>query len=204
MIYILEAPDNCGKTTLANHIKKFLEQVKKEPVIVQHCTGINIYDNDDLLDREATLSLSKNSYNIMMDIAAQGYWRKYNIYHTICDRSHIGESVYAPKYRHYDGDYVFNLEKDWINQYPDLQQHIRVLFLKDTAENLIARDDGQSFSDKVADRQIELDAFDAAFNKTNFIKKNQIILTDRTKEDEFNEVDQLILEDLKDESKLCY
>ncbi len=33
--------------------------------------------------------------------------------HIISDRAHLGEYVYAEKYRGYDGAYIFDLEKEY-------------------------------------------------------------------------------------------
>lgn len=65
----------------------------------------------------------------------------------IFDRSHIGEFVYAPLYRNYNADYVFDLEKQY-----DIgnQLHLKLMLLICSdwqyAMNFgLVKDDGQSF-----------------------------------------------------------
>ena len=34
----------------------------------------------------------------------------------IFNRSHLGESVYSPLYRNYSGDYIFDIEKKYVDK----------------------------------------------------------------------------------------
>jgi hypothetical protein len=103
----------------------------------------------------------------------------------VLNRSHIGEAVYSPMYRNYSGDYVFDLEKKYID---DLN-NVKLILFTDTAENIcrrdIARGDGQSFTTDVNKKQMELDLFDRAFNKS-ILNKKRIELLGRSAEEIFN------------------
>ena len=75
----------------------------------------------------------------------------------IFDRTHLGECVYAPLYRNYDGDYVFNMEK-----MTNLKR--TKLILLTTSNFDILTDDGESFDWSNKEKEQEL--FIQAFNKS--------------------------------------
>jgi len=72
----------------------------------------------------------------------------------IFDRTHLGEMVYAPLYRKYRGDYIYEYEK---NADTD---HTRLILLT-TSDFDICVDDGESFNfdNKVREQQSFLRAF---------------------------------------------
>lgn len=93
----------------------------------------------------------------------------------IFDRWHLGEAVYSPMYRFYDGSYVFDFER-----YHDLDQvgHIRLILLTEDFD--ISRhfvDDGQSLG-TVIDREEEQQRFIAAFHRSIIKDKRIICVTD--------------------------
>jgi thymidylate kinase len=93
----------------------------------------------------------------------------------IFDRWHLGEAVYSPMYRFYNGDYVFDLEK---NACVDLNPNIRLILL--TEDFQIARhfvDDGESLG-AVEQREEEQDRFLVAFHKSNIVDKRIVCVTD--------------------------
>lgn len=86
----------------------------------------------------------------------------------IFDRTHLGEMVYAPLYRGYNGDYVLDMEKSLINVKSFTYQEDILLILLTTSNFDIVTDDGQSFD--FSKKEDEQEMFKAAFNKSNFTK----------------------------------
>jgi len=94
----------------------------------------------------------------------------------IFDRWHLGEAVYAPLYRKYDGNYVFDLEKRFGI---DETSMVRLILLtEDFASSQHFVSDGDSFDD--TKREAEQDRFIAAFNKSIIRDKRIICVTDPT------------------------
>lgn len=78
----------------------------------------------------------------------------------IFDRFHLGEEVYAPLYRNYPGDYVFELEQNH-----NAQNMINArLILLTTSNFSMLKDDGQSFD--FNRKEEEQYKFVEAFNKS--------------------------------------
>lgn len=87
--------------------------------------------------------------------------------HYIFDRFHLGEVVYSPRYRGYDGKYVYNLEDLNLTL---LRRMWLILLYTDNFEFLV--DDGNSFDfDK---KQEEMDDFVNAFHKSKVPHKIMI------------------------------
>ena len=94
----------------------------------------------------------------------------------IFDRWHLGEAVYSPMYRGYDGDYVFTFEK--IHAL-DESNHIRLILLVEDFE--IAKhfvDDGESLG-PIEKREEEQQRFIDAFHKSCIRDKKIICVTDQ-------------------------
>lgn len=79
----------------------------------------------------------------------------------IFDRGHLGEYVYAPLYRKYSGDYVFDMEANY--RLDDVK-----LILLTTSNFNICVDDGESFNFDNKEKEQEL--FVEAFNKSSMRK----------------------------------
>ena len=94
----------------------------------------------------------------------------------IFDRWHIGEAVYAPMYRGYSGDYVFQQEAD--SGLADTDNARLILLWEDfeVAKHFV--DDGQSLG-AIENRQEEQERFKAAFAKSNIRDKRMICVTDQ-------------------------
>jgi len=94
----------------------------------------------------------------------------------IFDRWHIGEAVYAPMYRGYDGDYVFQQELDTGLVETD---NVRLILLTEDfriAEHFV--DDGNSVG-PAWKREEEQGRFIAAFERSNIRDKRIICVTDQ-------------------------
>jgi hypothetical protein len=93
---------------------------------------------------------------------------------TIYNRFHLGECVYAPMYRHYSGDYVFDLEEKYLASYQVMNNTILVLLT--TSNFSFITDDGLSFDHTKQEEEQEL--FKKAFNKSKFENKIMIDVHD--------------------------
>ncbi len=109
----------------------------------------------------------------------------------IFDRSHLGEMVYAPLYRGYDGNYVFDMEKEFLNALPKERLNSIKLILLTTSNFDIIVDDGLSFNPQNKGR--EQDLFVQAFEKSAIPNKVIVNVHDgfgsyKSYEDILNEV----------------
>lgn len=103
----------------------------------------------------------------------------------IMDRAHLGEVVYAPMYRGYDGDYVFDLEND------HLADTERTLLVHLTTSDLsFIADDGLSLD--FAKREQEREIFRRAFERSQIKRKITVDVSNgpqfKRKKDILNEV----------------
>lgn len=109
----------------------------------------------------------------------------------IFDRSHLGEAVYAPLYRKYDGDYVFSIEEKYVDE---LRDNLFLIVLINDAETVIKRDDGLSFSIDVTDKRREIDYFIEAYNRSNI--KNKILI--KCEDSSIEEINKEIMDFIKE------
>ena len=87
----------------------------------------------------------------------------------IFDRTHLGEMVYAPLYRKYDGSYVYEMEQDLIESKPyTYGGDIRLILLTSSNTDMLA-DDGLSFdpTKKLEEQNLFIDAF----NRSKLVNK---------------------------------
>lgn len=93
----------------------------------------------------------------------------------ICNRAHLGEYVYAPMYRGYAGDYVFEIEQ---SESADTLTWTRLVLLVedfDTSEHF--EDDGRSLGGP-EQRRAEQERFKEAFGKSILGDKRMVCVTD--------------------------
>ena len=90
----------------------------------------------------------------------------------IFDRTHLGEMVYAPLYRGYSGGYVFQIEKDFIDEKPYTNSDNVKLILLTTSNTDMLQDDGLSFD--FSKKEEEQKMFIEAFNHSNL--RNKVIV----------------------------
>lgn len=165
--FIIEGLDRLGKDTLIQGI--------------QHRHGYHQvlhYGKPLKLDcylHDATLSAERQyqeaSFSAMFEILRDSQHTK-----IICNRAHLGECVYAPMYRGYSGDYVFDIEHsagvhNWTT--------IRVILLTEDFE--FGRhfvDDGLSLG-SIDKRRKEQELFIQAFGRSTIRDKRIICVTDK-------------------------
>jgi hypothetical protein len=90
----------------------------------------------------------------------------------IMNRAHLGEDVYAPRYRKYDGSYVFDLERQFTNDHGSKFADTTLLVLLTTSDFSFIKDDGQSFD--FSKKEEEQEDFKRAFNKSTI--KNKLMI----------------------------
>lgn len=169
MVIILEGPDNTGKGT---QIKKLQPLLTDKPLHVMHYMAIKGLGMDEIKD------YSREMYTQMFAITRMWY-DKTNF---LLDRAHIGETVYSPMYRNYNGDYVFDIEQKFASQDPDFWNQVILITFIDKPENLISRDDGLSFTVQKDKKQNEIDAFIRGTEMSN-IKHKLVLNIDGKDED---------------------
>jgi thymidylate kinase len=172
--FLIEGLDFLGKSSLVNgilhklgyyqvlHFSKPLELDCYEPC----STGASATEMKSI----AQLEYQKASFRNMFTMLYEPYSK------IICDRAHLGECVYAPLYRGYSGDYVFDLEKQFTM---DSNNNVQLILLTedfDIAEHFI--DDGASLG-PIARRREEQELFLNAFGKSQIKHKRTICVTDQ-------------------------
>jgi len=90
----------------------------------------------------------------------------------IMNRAHLGECVYAPRYRGYGGDYVFDLERTFTNDCGSMFTETTLLVLLTTSDFSFIKDDGLSFD--FGKKEEEQEDFKRAFVKSTIKKKLMI------------------------------
>lgn len=170
MIYAIEGMDNCLKDTIIHELRSILPpetQILKfsNPPRGVHAKEYQMKHFQDMFDlMESTLAVNKR--------------------HLILNRSHLGEFVYAPIYRKYDADWIFEMEKAFLAKKNHSEQSALLLFYDSSNEKLKLREDGKSFSgldDAKMDNERErfLQAFDKSyfehkmkFDLSNYVRPN--------------------------------
>ena len=93
----------------------------------------------------------------------------------ICNRAHLGESVYAPLYRGYSGEYVFELEREF--DAGDLT-HVRLVLLTENLDiSVHFQDDRKSLGGPERRREEQM-LFVRAFNASTIKDKRIVCVTD--------------------------
>lgn len=151
----VEGLDRLGKDTLINNL---LSTIGYHSVI--HYSK-PIFPNSYSKDKTTALKeYQVDSFSNGFDLCMSGA----NI---IFNRFHIGEVVYAHRYRGYSGQYVYDIE----NQYPTVCQHLNLILLYTDNFNFV-QDDGQSFD--FSKRAEEMADFEEAFDASNIKNKIKI------------------------------
>ena len=128
---IIEGTDNTGKDTQQNLI---IEKVKNLVFHKVHYSALPFKD-----DKAKHKSYSTQMYNDMFRMMMNCKDDDINI---IFNRSHLGESVYAPLYRGYSGDFIFDIEEPYVNK---LREELYLITLVNDPSIIMSRDDGKSF-----------------------------------------------------------
>lgn len=167
-IILVEGPDNVGKTTLIRNLKNYFNSNTFSTVHFSH------------VRQESKKSYESYSYNLYRNMfkLAEYHVKELNSC-MICDRSHIGEMIYAPLYRNYDGDYVRRLEEQC-----EVLNNFVLFTLVGKPKSLKDREDGLSLSNGELNLIIEETKNFKDATKKSYIKNKYIIDTNKRNETE--------------------
>lgn len=153
-VIIMEAPDNCGKTT---QIKRMMEYFTDKPIECLHYTAIR------KLNAKEQVEWFKKTFDHMFKIIHD------DSAHWILDRSHLGEAVYGPIYRpNEDSSYVWELEKKYNIS---AKENIALVVMYDSTFKNLEREDGESYSTDLEVCKQEVQNFKRAYYKTAIKRK---------------------------------
>lgn len=164
MKFLIDGIDRLGKSTLVKNLQEelgyHLVVHYDKPKDLRNHRLYNVDGKLAELSKEASLKIYQEQTNKYM------FELMKSPVPIIFDRTHLGEMVYAPLYRNYQGDYVFDEELSFIFQRPKNKDVLLILLTTSNFE--ILKDDGQSFNwDKKA---LEQELFKSAFNKSSLPK----------------------------------
>lgn len=185
MVVIFEGPDRCSKSTQA---EKLLSVMHDLPVHVIHYSSPKGFKNTE--EAKAWLTAQYTSMFEMLE-AFQG---KADF---ILDRSHVSEMVYAPMYRGYTGDYVLDIERAARDRNPAFWDSIRLVTFYDKPDNLIAREDGLSFTTDRVKKAEEVIAFLEATSKSQISRKTTINIDGLDVNEVFERVKAFVFSDVR-------
>lgn len=157
-IVIIEGLDRLGKSSLIENIIRqrgfhnYLHY-EKPKAVEYYGASLEAYQRDSF----------RYGFNL---ISNAQLWSS-NI---VFDRFHLGEYVYSPMYRGYDGDYVFDLESECIENLvlKKAEDTIKLILLTSSDFSFIS-DDGLSFNPE--NKEKEQIKFIEAFNKSAIVNK---------------------------------
>ncbi|MGN6298549.1 MAG: hypothetical protein ACTHM7_17285 [Ginsengibacter sp.] len=169
MVYIFEGMDNCLKDTLIQLFRATLSpqtQLLKYNSPPDGVSNVELWQKahfEDMFDLIKT-TLDNGSRNLILN------------------RAHLGEYVYSPIYRGYEGDWIFDLEKSFLGNSDFYHSNIKLfVFYDSNNSNLHFREDGKSFSShKDENLDKERDRFLKAFEKSMIPDKKLFDLSDYT------------------------
>lgn len=157
MVIILTGLDNVGKTTQTAKLQQILTD---KPLHQIHYTALKGFD-----DKSELINYTSKMYTQMFSMTKLFNDKA----HFIIDRFHIDEAVYAPMYRSYSGDYVFEIE-DMFNK-TEFWNDVYLITFIDSIDNVIKRDDGLSHSIDPKLKQKEIEGFIKAHDKSSIKNK---------------------------------
>ena len=177
---IFEGVDRLGKDTLIQGVKNRLGYFQtihyQKPELLDFYltearkqTGRADDVTDDAVKSFAAKLYQQKSFCEMFDMLSAN--RRY-----IMNRAHLGEFVYAPRYRKYDGSYVFDMEKQFIHDLGSNFHENTLLVLLHTSDFSFIKDDGLSFDfDKKEEEQND---FIRAFERSEIKHKLMLDVND--------------------------
>lgn len=136
--------------------------IKKQTVHVVHYSGFK-------LPKEECILYSTTLYGEMFAQMVEAQMGSGGFRNIIFDRAHLGEWVYGKIYRDYDADWIYYLEEMYL-PYMTFDPPKLIVFV-DRPENLIARDDGLSYSIELDKKRFEVDRFIDAYDRSTFQHK---------------------------------
>lgn len=175
---IIEGIDRVGKNTLIDGLINELGY--HEVVHYQKPKLLKVYEQQTLEDakriqvtdvkRETLRKYQHASFTSMLHLLSS----RANI---IFNRAHLGEYVYAPMYRGYDGSYVFDLEDHFIHDLGSDFHETTLLVLLHSSDLSFITEDGHSLGG-LEKREAEIVAFLKAFERSRIQHKLALDVSD--------------------------
>jgi thymidylate kinase len=162
MIIIVEGQDRVGKTTQIELLRN--SYVHSSPVVKYSKIKPKYKHNPEHIFEKSKL-LYEEMFNMIFDSAADER-------DLILDRAHLGEYVYSKRYRSYSGKYVFDLEKQFVNDVDLWVDNIYLIILINSdLEELYKRDDCLSHSNAIEAMATDKIRFMKAYKKSTIPNK---------------------------------
>jgi thymidylate kinase len=163
MIVIVEGIDNIGKDSLINGIMSHFSQEGlkfKEEVIHFTSPQGNTFEEKRLYQE----GFFRKQFQKQLDNPKSFYF---------WNRSHLGEYIYGNLYRNTDSNWIFDLEKEYLEKFKQNDIPIMLFMLEASAEFSLNNDDGKSLANSLEKRNQEIALFNDAFEKTQISKKTK-------------------------------
>lgn len=157
---IIEGCDRVGKDTLISWLCS-----QSNNYTVRHFTKPKGNTNQERIDFQK--KDFENEFSLSFDRTKPNYTSQPNDMY-IWNRSHIGEYVYGQMYRKYDPLWIFEIEKKFNF---DMMDDVYLILLYADPDFLIEREDGNSLSTKLEDREKEISLFLEAIDKSHIKNK---------------------------------
>lgn len=154
-IVILEGLDNCGKSTLIRHFRKYDPNPKTIALASTSPPKQMLLSNTEWTKQHYESILGE-----MVSLGARGF-------DVFADRCHCGETVYSPLYRNTKADYIWDIEKKLCYNNPN----IFLITIIDSGKNIAARDDGLSNESSIEQFDASRELFIEAHNKSCIVNK---------------------------------
>ena len=170
----IEGIDRLGKDTLIKGIQQKLGvfqvvHYQKPELLDAYVNDAQRNFNSTSVEGEVKTAALKNyqveSFRNMFHMLSSGA-------RFILNRAHLGEMVYAPRYRKYDGSYVFDLERQFKHDLGSSVLDTTLLVLLHASDTSFIKDDGLSFD--FAAKEAEQMDFIRAFERSNIKHKLMI------------------------------
>jgi hypothetical protein len=158
--YLIDGIDRLGKDSLIGNIQNKLGyslvlHYSKPLSLEYYKTGILPEVNGSFQKNAELREYQAASFSAMFQLLNNSKTP------VICNRTHLGENIYAPLYRGYPGDYVFDLE-NWFSMGTNTETRLILLTENFTISNHFV-DDGLSLGsveNRIKEQRMFMDAFD--------------------------------------------
>ena len=175
---IIEGVDRLGKDSLIRGIEDRLGHF--QVLHYQKPELLDVYINDAQRNFDTTQVNAQVKNSALKSYQIQSFRCMFHLLSSggsfILNRAHLGEFVYAPRYRQYDGSYVFDLEQRFMNDLGSDFHETTLLVLLHTSDFSFIKDDGLSFDfERKEEEQID---FIRAFERSNIVNKLMLDVCD--------------------------
>lgn len=182
-LLIIEGGDRTGKDTLIDRL------LKDYPHFV--CSHFGYPKGDTIQEKHEYQVHSFGQEFAIQKTIRQTYGTHYfsdGLY--IWNRSHIGECVYGPMYRGTTPDWIFDIEKTYLEDDAD----VYLVYLHGDLEFLLKNDDGNSFTTDIEKKRKEAQLFEEAFDRSIIKNKLKIKVNNGNQYETPESIHQLVSE----------